>query len=130
VSDYNDDDIRGEEPDISRSPVGKDTLWWFVMVLFMGVTVGLIHTVFIAGIVVGAIGLALVIWDESRGGGRRGRKITSAPGARPPGGSAATPPGSSVKNRVHWRYELERESATRIRRRTRRPSGRRRTDGL
>lgn len=76
MSDYYDDGGGREEPE-SRSSVGKDILWWFVLVLFIGVTVALIQTVFIAGVVVGAVGLSWLIWDESRGGGRRGRSKQS-----------------------------------------------------
>ena len=73
MSDDYDDDGGREERDVRRSSVRKDILWWFVLVLFIGVTVGLIQTVFIAGVVVGAVGLSWAVWDEWRGG-RRARK--------------------------------------------------------
>ena len=66
MSDYYDDDRR-DEPDASRSS-GKDILWFFVLVLFMAVTVALIKTVFWAGVAVGAVGVAWLFWDEGRGG--------------------------------------------------------------
>lgn len=72
MSDYYDDGGR-EERDVSRSSVGKDILWWLVLVLFIAVTTALIQTVFIAGVVVGAIGVSWAFWDEWRGG-RRGRR--------------------------------------------------------
>lgn len=74
MSDYYDGGGDREEREVSQSSVGKDILWWFVLVLFIGVTVALIQTVFIAGVVVGAVGLSWLIWDEGRGGGRRRRR--------------------------------------------------------
>jgi hypothetical protein len=32
----------GEQPDVRRRSTGKDILWWFVLVLFIGITVALI----------------------------------------------------------------------------------------
>jgi hypothetical protein len=71
-------DSAGEAADALAAAAARSTakaiLWWIVLVLFMAVTVALIKTVTIVGVVVGAVGVSLLAWDEERSWRRRGRK--------------------------------------------------------